>query len=141
MIKTRALSIATAIMAVLLTGMFFAASMTVVVPGASAQALTGDDMWGENTGEEFRETAGWAEGDLATTIATIIRAAMGFLGVVAVVIILAGGFKWMTAGGNDTKVAEAKKLITAGIIGLFIILAAYAIASFVINTLVSATEA
>ena len=55
------------------------------------------------------------------------------------IIILLGGFKWMTAGGNEDKVGEAKKLIIAGVIGLIIILASWGIATFVINALVSAT--
>jgi hypothetical protein len=59
---------------------------------------------------------------------------------VAVVIILLGGFKWMTAGGNEDKVGEAKKLITAGIIGLVIIVASFAIASFVLNSLMGAVS-
>jgi len=46
----------------------------------------------------------------------------------------------MTAGGNDKNVEEAKRLIIAGIIGLAIILAAYAIASFVISSILSATQ-
>jgi hypothetical protein len=58
---------------------------------------------------------------------------------VAVVIVLIGGFKWMTAGGNDDQVGEAKKWIFSGVIGLAIILSAYALASFVINQLVTAT--
>ena len=87
----------------------------------------------------FGEATGLGQGDINETIGAIIRAALGFLGVVAVVIILFGGFKWMTAGGNEEKVGEARKLIIAGIIGLAIILSAYAIASFVISQLVGAT--
>jgi len=64
----------------------------------------------------------------------IVRYLMTFLGIIAVVIILLGGFKWMTAAGNEDKVAEAKKLLAAGVIGLIIILAAFAIVTFVINT-------
>lgn len=77
--------------------------------------------------------------DIRTTIASIINVLMGLLGIIAVVIILLGGFKWMTAGGNEDKVGEAKKLIMQGIIGLVIILSAWAIARFVIDSLVSAT--
>ena len=73
------------------------------------------------------------------TIARIINVFMGLLGIVAVVIILYGGFLWMTAAGNEDRVEKAKKLIVAGIIGLAIILSAYAIARFVVNSLVSAT--
>lgn len=89
-------------------------------------------------GETIGDVAGLGQADLATVIATIIRAILGFLGVVAVVIILWGGFLWMTSGGQDEKVRNARKLIIMGIIGLAIVLAAYAIASFVINALVEA---
>jgi hypothetical protein len=77
--------------------------------------------------------------DLRTTIANTIRIIIGFLGIVAVVIILIGGFKWMTAGGNEDKIGEAKKLLVAGLIGLVIILMSYAIASFVLTQLSNAT--
>ncbi len=89
--------------------------------------------------QDFGDATGLGQGELTDTIGQLIRVALGFLGVVAVVIILLGGFKWMTAGGNDEKVGEAKKLIIAGIIGLAIILSAYAIASFVISSIVGAT--
>lgn len=78
--------------------------------------------------------------DLRVTIANIINVAMGLLGIVAVVIILLGGFKWMTAGGSEDKVKEAKKLIVAGVIGLVIILTAFAIANFVVSSLMVATN-
>lgn len=110
------------------------------VQDVSAQALTADELFGgDATGDEFASTAGLGEADLVDSIAQIIRIALGFLGVIAVVIILLGGFKWMTSGGNDTKVGEAKKLIFAGIIGLVIVVAAYAIAAFVIDSIISAT--
>ena len=69
----------------------------------------------------------------------LINVAMGFLGLVAVIVIMYGGFKWMTASGNEEKVEEAKKLIGAGIIGLVILLTAYALVSYIINTVVSKT--
>jgi hypothetical protein len=77
--------------------------------------------------------------DIRVTIASIIKTAMGLLGIVAVVIILIGGFKWMTAGGSEDGAAEAKKWIFSGVIGLAIILSAYALATYVINSLVAAT--
>ena len=77
--------------------------------------------------------------DIKGTIANIINIVLGFLGIIAVIIILAGGFKWMTAGGNEDKVAESKQMIIQGVIGLVIIFAAWAIASFVISGLQSAT--
>lgn len=73
-------------------------------------------------------------GDITTTAESIINTILGLLGLVALVIILIGGFKWMTSGGNEEKVGEAKKLLGAGIIGIIIVLAAYAIAKFVIES-------
>lgn len=105
----------------------------------AGKALTGDELFGGDaaTGKGFAGEAGLGTADLIDTISSIIRIALGFLGVIAVVIILLGGFKWMTSSGADTKVAEAKKLIFAGIIGLVIVLSAYAIATFVINSIVA----
>ncbi len=90
-------------------------------------------------GISYGGAIGLGTSDIRTTIANIIRVAMGLLGIVAVVIVLVGGFKWMTAGGNDEQVGEAKKWIFSGVIGLAIILSAYALATFVINSLVNAT--
>jgi hypothetical protein len=72
--------------------------------------------------------------------AGVINILMGFLGLVAVVIILFGGFKWMTAAGNEDKIEEAKKLLVAGIIGLVIILSAWGIATFVIDQILTSTK-
>ncbi|PWB38824.1 MAG: hypothetical protein C3F02_01910 [Parcubacteria group bacterium] len=78
--------------------------------------------------------------DLRTAIAGIINVVLGFLGVVAVIIVLLGGFKWMTSQGSSDKTDEAKKLIGAGVVGLAIVLAAYAVASFVLGELYNATR-
>lgn len=82
--------------------------------------------------------AGFSSQDVKETIENIIRIIVGFLGIITIIIILAGGFKWMTSGGNEDKIAEAKKLISAGVVGLVVVLAAYAIASFVVNSLTQA---
>ena len=67
----------------------------------------------------------------------LINSVMVFLGILAVVIILMGGFKWMTAMGSEDKIKKAQQLMTAGIIGLVIILAAWGIARFVVTRLAS----
>lgn len=90
-------------------------------------------------GLQYGASIGLGSTDVRSTIASIIKVAMGLLGIVAVVIVLIGGFKWMTAGGNEDQVGEAKKWIFSGVIGLAIILSAYALASFVITQLITAT--
>jgi hypothetical protein len=110
-------------------------SLLTVAPALASSAITNTEILPTQVGTDL----GLPEQDVRVTIARIIRIAMGMLGIIAVVIILIGGFTWMTAGGNDEKIAEAKKWIFSGIIGLAIILSSYAIATFVINSLISAT--
>ena len=74
------------------------------------------------------------------TVTRLINTAMIFLGIIAVGIILIAGFKWMTAGGSDDKVGEAKKLMTSGVIGLIIILSAWGIAYFILENAVKVTQ-
>lgn len=96
---------------------------------------------GVETGiDVFSSELGLGTQDIRVTVARIINVAMGLLGIIAVVIVLYGGFLWMTAAGNEERVDKAKKLIIAGIIGMAIILSAYAIARFVVTSLVNATS-
>ncbi len=111
----------------------FLAIFSLVIVPQLASAITLD------VGINYATATGLGTKDIRETIASIINVAMGLLGIVAVVIILLGGFKWMTAAGNDEKVKEAKKLLVAGIIGLVIILTAYAIANFVVSSILTAT--
>ena len=105
-----------------------------------AGAVTG---WGSGDGsaDSVGEAIGLGNNDPRQMAASVINVLLGFLGIIAVIIILLGGFKWMASGGNDDKVGESKKMITAGIIGLIIILSAFAISSFVLSALLNATGA
>lgn len=94
-----------------------------------------------DTGIGYGTYTGLGTKDIREGIMGIVNVLLGFLGILAIIIILWGGFVWMTAGGNEEKTGEAKKIITAGIIGLVIIFTAYAIASFVVTQLMSATGA
>ena len=68
-------------------------------------------------------------------IATIIQATLSLLGIIFIILMIYGGGIWMTAKGNEQQVDKAKGLITAAIIGLVIVVAAYAISYFVIQTI------
>jgi hypothetical protein len=71
--------------------------------------------------------------DIRVAAGSIIQLFLGLLGLIALVIILYAGFVWMTSGGNEEKISQAKKILSAGIIGLLIILSAYAITTFILN--------
>lgn len=81
------------------------------------------------------KSLGLASTDLVTTVVNIIQWILGLLGLVAVIMIIIGGFRWMTAGGNEEKVETAKKILTAAVIGLIIVLLAWAIVIFATGTL------
>ena len=141
MSKTYSFYLSLGLVAILAVGAIFASSYAMFVPDASAQALTANELFGGNSsynGGNFASDAGLGAEDLPSTIASIVRVAIGFLGVIAVIIILIGGFKYMLAGGEEKKATEAKKYIIVGIIGLAIVLSAYAIAEFVISSLTNA---
>jgi len=111
--------------------------------GGSAGGSKKTDVFGINVieGENDKgESIALGTGDFTVTITRIINIALSLLGIVAVVIILVAGFKWMTAGGNDEKVGEARKMLFAGVIGLAIIMSAWAIAKFVLVKLGTATN-
>ncbi len=92
-----------------------------------------------NEGLTILTATGLGSRDIRETIGSVINIFMGLLGTVAIVIILIGGFQWMTAGGNEEKVEKAKQMLGAGVIGLAIILAAYSITRFVVGSLINAT--
>lgn len=81
------------------------------------------------------ESAGLGNADLLSIIGTIINVFLGLLGVVFLILIIYAGFRWMTAGGSEEQVNSAKKILINATVGLVITLSAYAIATFVINTL------
>jgi len=75
------------------------------------------------------------ESNLANPIASLIAAALTLLGIIFLVLVVYAGFLWMTAAGNSENVEKAQKIITMAIIGLVIVISAYAITYFITHTL------
>jgi hypothetical protein len=73
----------------------------------------------------------------ASVIGLVINIVLSILGILFIFLMVYGGYLWMTAMGNETQSTKAKDLIQAAVIGLIIMLAAYAISYFVTNALVS----
>jgi len=78
--------------------------------------------------------------DIRIIIAKIIRVIIGFLGIIAVGLIIYAGWLWMSSEGNEEKVGQAKKTLTNAVIGLIIILSAFAIVSFILNKLMGVAD-
>ena len=111
-------------------------SSAVLAAGSAAQV----DPWGGQQ-QAIEDNTGLGTTDPRAMAGSLINVMLGFLGIIAVVIILLGGFKWMTAAGNEDKVGESKKLLAAGVIGLIIILMSYGLAQLVLTQLMTATGA
>ena len=73
------------------------------------------------------------ESNLLVVIGRIVNAVLVVSGIILTVIILIGGYKYLTAGGKKDEVEKAKDWIKNGIIGLVIVLLAYSISSYVMN--------
>jgi hypothetical protein len=84
--------------------------------------------------ENVGGTWGLGTADLKGTVINILQWVLGLLALVAVIMIIFGGVQWMTAGGNEDKIEKAKKIISAAVIGLIIVMLAWAIVIFVANT-------
>lgn len=74
-------------------------------------------------------------------VISLINWVLGILALIAVIFILLGGFRWMTAGGNEESVEKAKEILIAAIIGLVIIMAAWGIALYAVTVLGNETGA
>src|SRR3989338_7576776 len=67
-----------------------------------------NDLWGNSEVKtNFKLNSGLpaeVNNDPRVIVAQIIREVLGFLGILAVIIILYAGFKWMTSGGSEDKI-------------------------------------
>lgn len=72
---------------------------------------------------------------LIDNIATLIKTILGLLGFIFVILTIYAGFLWMTAGGNGDQIKKAKAIMTNTVIGLIIIVSAYAITWFIFANL------
>lgn len=71
--------------------------------------------------------------DLKEYIITIVDYALGFLGLIAVIIVIYGGVLYVTAAGEDEKVGKAKKAIGYAAVGLLIVMGSFAFVNTIIK--------
>lgn len=74
-----------------------------------------------------------SKSEVEPIIGTVIQTALSLLGIIFVILMIYGGYLWMTAKGNEEQVTKAKNVIIAAITGLVIVISAYAISYFVIS--------
>ncbi|MCX6805002.1 MAG: hypothetical protein NT111_03230 [Patescibacteria group bacterium] len=74
-------------------------------------------------------------GDLEGQIATIVNLLIFSIGMVAVIMLIIGGFRYVFSQGNEKAVTGAKDTILYAIIGLVIAILSFAIVNFVLGGL------
>jgi len=85
----------------------------------------------DEIGDQAYGETGAPEKSIESIIASVVKTILSLLGIIFVVLLIVGGFKYMTSGGSEDKIEEAVKQIRNAVIGLVIIAAAYAITYYV----------
>jgi hypothetical protein len=123
----------------LLLSLFFAASLAlpyfVHAQDVNDQALYG----GETQKTGLAATLGLSDSDPRIVGANLIRIFLGFLGLVAVGLILYAGWVYMKSQGNEQEIEKSKNILKSATIGLLIILSAFAIVTFILSNILNAT--
>ncbi|MCK5122936.1 MAG: hypothetical protein KAQ87_02205 [Candidatus Pacebacteria bacterium] len=106
-------------------------SLLVYAFAASATLATESptDGWGYQNPPDNVET------DIEQAIMNVTNYILGFIAIIATLVIIYGGVRYLTAGGNEDSVAEAKKIIASGVIGMVIAGLAYAMV-IVVSTII-----
>lgn len=119
---------------VLITGLSVALLMSNLGPATASASIAGNKIKdGVNT------AAGKDNADkpdsLTNLIAKIVNILSVVTGAVAVIMLIYGGFRYVTSAGNDAGVQAAKNTILYAIIGLIIVALAQLIVKFVLNNI------
>lgn len=110
------------------TLMVGAITVLSVIPGASAGGILGP---GDNPEVIGGATGG--ETSLRGLVLTIVNYFLGFLGLLAVIMIIYGGVSYVTSAGNDEAVGKAKKVIMYALIGIIVILLSFVLVRAVLG--------
>lgn len=70
---------------------------------------------------------------LPSLLGNILFLALSLLGAIFIIMMVYGGYEWMTAGGNEQKVDKAGEIIRQAIIGLIVVVGAYAISYYILQ--------
>lgn len=122
--------IGTTIIAIIISSSFMSENF---VPRALAQNVQDglDQAATETYGSQPSET------NFAIIIGTVVRAALGLVGVIFFVLLTYSGILWMTAQGNNEQVEKAKKLMIGSVVGLAIALSAYVITKVITDLMIT----
>ncbi len=100
---------------------------------SAAPALAANDLDLSGSLGDVGDETGLSDNDLTVTIGTLINIALSLLGIVFLALTLYAGWLWMTAQGDPKQTQKARDILVTAVVGLVILLSAYAISNFVID--------
>lgn len=121
------------LISILICAGFFVFSINFVF----AEGETADANYGLTETVKRAEVLPNSQANVSTIIGQIIGVALSFVGVLFFILVVYGGFLWMTARGNEDQVGKAVSIITQASIGLVIVATAYLITRFVGETVLN----
>lgn len=87
-------------------------------------------------GLDAAKDVGGLKGDLVGMIANVIEYALGLVGVLALAMIVYGGFLYVTAAGDEKQITKGKTVLIYSIIGIIVIGVAYSLVSFILGAFI-----
>lgn len=88
-----------------------------------------------NNLSQVTSRAGTTEGDLSTVVGRILSTALTLVGIIFLILMVYAGYLWMTARGAEDQIEKSKSIISAAVIGLVLVMSAYAISVLVTGSL------
>lgn len=124
-------------------GAWISALPILLLPATAFAAVEYKGLQGSQTslGDVKAKLTDTGNLELPQLIGGIINVFLGVLGIIFVIYTVYAGILWMTAGGKPDNVTKAKEMLKNAIVGIIIIVAAYAISNFVISQIITATKA
>lgn len=129
--------------ALLSVGVFSLLAVPVLAPAVAYADITSDLCSGSSFDTSGNGTCNQDSNNGAgidTILKKVIQIFSIIVGFVAVVMIIVGGIKYITSGGNDSSVAGAKNTIIYAVIGLIIVALSQVLVHYVLNNVANATN-
>lgn len=111
----------------------------VLTPEIVNTAYTIDDA--NDSGKAFLQSTvnagtGLADkGDITQVITTIFKGVLAMTGFIFFILMIYGGYVWMSSQGNEEQVTKGRNTVIAAVIGIAIIVSGYAVTTFVTKAL------
>lgn len=95
----------------------------------------GKDLFGSNPDPKVAATSPAGARNIGELIFFVVNILLLVAASIAVIFLIVGGYKYIVAHGNEEAAEEAKKTIKGAIIGLIVIVLAFAIVNIIISIL------